>query len=402
MKISFNKYYQRGKVHFTSRNGVFIILITLLVGAILGYGIWNRLPAGDINYSKAALANGTLESHILIGGDVYWGRGINEWSQQSNLKHAYPFSKLDELERDSYDAWIANLECPIVPNVEQSPDDPNLINFNCNPDYLPEAAKWFTAFSLANNHLSNQGREAGQRTTREQLSNNGIQYFGGFNPHNKEDICDVIQMPARVKDGNAVKTASLPVAMCGYHGVYYKITDEALDEISRYAAYMPVVVMPHMGREYQSTVDSKRAELYRTMIDRGADMVIGNHPHWVQPSEAYKGKLIVYSMGNFIFDQQFNEEVSRSVAIDIQLSSSDSVENIARWTELAKQCSTFRDNCLAQAEQLGLKKLSYDLHYDVVGVSIAGKITHRANQREKDSIMQRMNWAQVEKQITHL
>lgn len=383
-----------------SRSGIFIVLISLLAGAIVSYGIWNRLPANDIGYSKAAIANGTLESHILVGGDVYWGREMNDWAQSNILKHAYPFSKLNEFERTSYDAWIANLECPSVPNVDQSPGDANLINFNCNPTYLSEAAKWFTAFSLANNHSSNQGREAGQQTTREQLTKYSIQYFGGFNPHRKEDVCEVIQMPARVKMNGVITNVSLPVAMCGYHGVYYGITDNALDEITRYAAFMPVIVMPHMGREYQSNVDEKRQVLYRKMIDRGADMVIGNHPHWVQPAEAYKGKLIIYSMGNFIFDQQFNEEVTRSAAVDITLSSPDTAQQLATWMEFSKECATFRDGCLDRAEQLKLKKLVYTLRYDIVGVSTKGKITHRANQREKEAILQRMNWPTVEKRLT--
>lgn len=399
MKYQYIAHLRQLFNHLSSRNGIFIVVISLLVVTIASYGIWNRRPVNDISYSKSTLASGSLASHMLVGGDVYWGRAMNEWAQASNLKYAYPFSQLHEFDRGSYDAWIANLECPSVPNVEQAPGDAQLINFNCNPNYLPEAAKWFTAFSLANNHSSNQGREVGQQTTREQLTKAGIQYFGGFNPHKAEDICNVIRMPARVNEGGVIKNVAIPVAMCGYHGVYYDITDKALGEIARYSAYMPVIVMPHMGREYQSNVDEKREKLYRKMIDLGADMVIGNHPHWVQPTEAYKGKLIVYSMGNLIFDQQFNDEVTRSAAIDIQFTSTDSAEQVSQWTNLAEQCFAPKTDCLAQVERQKLHKLSYDIKYDVVGVSTKGKNTHKANQREKESILERMNWAAVESQL---
>jgi poly-gamma-glutamate synthesis protein (capsule biosynthesis protein) len=373
--------------------------MAIIIGAILGYSVWNRLPSQEVNYSKISLAEGTLESHMLIAGDVYWGRKMNDWSQANPLKEAYPFSQLGQFNRSTYDAWVANLECPSVPGKNQDADDASLVNFNCNPAYLPEAAKWFTAFSLANNHMSNQGREAGQQITRTQLGLHKIQYFGGFNPHRSEDICDVVSMPARVKLAGTIKTVKLPIAMCGYHGVYYDITDKSLDEISVYSKYMPVIVMPHMGREYQAAYDQKRQALYHKMIDRGADMVIGNHPHWVQPVEAYKGKLIVYSMGNFIFDQEFNDEVTRSAAIDLVITSSDSIDALTQWTDIGEQCEGFRDRCLLLAHDQGLNKLSLSFTYDIEGVYTSHNITHRANQRKKDAIIQRMNWLEVKKYL---
>ena len=54
-------------------------------------------------------------------------------------------------------------------------------------------------------------------------------------------------------------------------------------------------------------------ELGHLMIDSGADFVIGNHPHWVQGVEIYKGKLITYAHGNFIFDQTWSEETQEGV-----------------------------------------------------------------------------------------
>ncbi len=52
-------------------------------------------------------------------------------------------------------------------------------------------------------------------------------------------------------------------------------------------------------------------------IDAGADMVLGNHPHVTQGIENYKGKLIVYSMGNFIFDQYWSRETREGVMIHL-------------------------------------------------------------------------------------
>jgi poly-gamma-glutamate synthesis protein (capsule biosynthesis protein) len=63
------------------------------------------------------------------------------------------------------------------------------------------------------------------------------------------------------------------------------------------------------------------------MIDSGADIVIGNHPHWVQSVEIYKGKPIWYSLGNFTFDQNWSEPTLEGVTLEL----------------------TFRGNALVQA-----------------------------------------------------
>jgi len=81
-----------------------------------------------------------------------------------------------------------------------------------------------------------------------------------------------------------------------------------------------------MGKEYVATPDELKTSIYHSMIDQGADMGLGDHPHWVQTSEAYKGKPIFYSMGNFMFDQQDTTEVTRSAAIDVTLKADNNGE----------------------------------------------------------------------------
>jgi hypothetical protein len=372
--------------------------------AVLALAWYNHRPVAALDYSMELSGQTALESHMLIGGDVYWGRRLHDWSQQSSLKEKYPFSRLQEFEREKYDAWIANLECPSVPGVKQDIGFvPELWGFNCDSDYVPEFANWYDIVSLANNHTSNQGRESGQGETRKVLDANDIQHFGGFNPHVAEDVCDVVALPARAKIGGEQKEVKIPVAMCGYHGVYYTITDQAINRMKEYAKYMPVIAYPHMGREYQATADEERRTLYRKMIDAGADAVIGNHPHWVQVTEEYKGKLIVYSMGNLIFDQQFSPEVMRSAQIDAIMSvaaSDTNDEQLRAWTELGNTCTTFQDNCLAMAKEKNLPRLPITLKYGVVGVDLSGQITHRANQRMLDDILVRMNWADTEAKLT--
>ena len=379
-------------------------VLAVMVAVLGGLAWYNHRAVASVDYSMELPDQTALESHMLIGGDVYWGRRLHDWSQASNLKEAYPFSRLHEFERDKYDAWIANLECPSVPGVKQDIGYvPELWGFNCDSDYLPEFAKWYDIVSLANNHTSNQGRESGQDATRKALDQHNIQHFGGFNPHVEQDVCNVVALPARAMIAGEQKEVKLPVAMCGYHGVYYTITDTAINRMKEYAKYMPVIAYPHMGREYQATADDERRTLYRKMIDAGADAVIGNHPHWVQVTEEYKGKLIAYSMGNLIFDQQFSPEVMRSAQIDAIMSvaaNSTNDEQLRAWTELGATCAPTTDTCLAAAKEKNLPRLPITLRYSVVGVDLSGQITHRANQRMLDEILVRMNWADTESKLT--
>ena len=63
----------------------------------------------------------------------------------------------------------------------------------------------------------------------------------------------------------------------------------------------------HWGFEYDTKPSSRQREIAHKLVDSGADVVIGHHPHVVQPIEIYKGKAIFYSLGNFIFDQNTKE-----------------------------------------------------------------------------------------------
>ena len=69
-----------------------------------------------------------------------------------------------------------------------------------------------------------------------------------------------------------------------------------------------VVVSFHWGIEYAEEPSSEQVNLARDMIDAGADLIIGHHPHVVQKYEKYKDGYVFYSLGNFIFDQGFSDE----------------------------------------------------------------------------------------------
>ena len=74
-----------------------------------------------------------------------------------------------------------------------------------------------------------------------------------------------------------------------------------------------VVVGFHWGVEYTTSITARQKELAYAAIDSGADLILGNHPHWIQPSEVYNGKYIMYAHGNTIFDQMWSEKTKTGV-----------------------------------------------------------------------------------------
>ena len=261
------------------------------------------------------------------------------------------------------------------------------LSFNCDPNYLGEFAKWFDIVTLANNHTDNMGEE-GFEETKAALDKRGIQYFGHYDPDKIDQQCSIVLLPVRITyDDNTKAKEKLPIAACGYHGVFKIPSKESIAEITRYSNYMPVIVFPHAGAEYKAGPDEIKTTMYRDMVDAGADMIIGDHPHWIQNTEVYNGKLIVYSMGNFMFDQQFNQEVTRSAAIKMSLLIKD---DLSAWITIAKQCQ-LNTNCLDKINEAKLKKYTPSYTFDFIPTSNKGYQTHPAPEL-KQTIQQRLNW----------
>lgn len=371
-----------------------VILILLIVAGAMAGALWwfNRSTDAPVPQEPEVPKPVSANMNALFFGNAFWGRYTHDWSQASTLKYRYPFSRLNEFNREDYTAWVAGLECPTVKGVNpSSAEQEATLSFNCPPEYLPEAAKWFTAFTLANNHTDNQGAE-GFAETREHLEENGIQYFGHYDPTLKDEACDVISLPADItySDGSE-KRQSLPVAMCGFHGVFQIPPQTTIQEMKKYSPYMPVIAFPHMGAEYEAEPDQIKTTAYRSMIDNGADFVLGDHPHWIQTTESYKGHLIVYSMGNFMFDQQGIPERVRSAAINVKMDVKDS-PSLEDWLSLGESCIKFKDNCLAEAIEQNLAKPNYTYKFGVIGTNDDNRLVKPATQDQLNSILARLRW----------
>lgn len=361
------------------RRGLLVIgvvaLLVVLAGVIMhAHRSAHEAPAKQQTATtSAAIKQQGITSHIMFVGDVNWARLTQRRAERSGQGYSYITSGLSPSDRAAYDAWIANFECPITTRDVPYQEQVDLLKFNCRPEYLPTLAKYFTAATLANNHMDNNGGQWGLDQTRQNLQKNGIQYFSTYDMSDINDLCEVIAMPAETSDTH--QKISIPVAMCGYmYVVDATPTDAQLAVMQQYAKVMPVIAMPHMGIEYRTTAEPEKVSAYRRMIDNGADMVIGAHPHVIQNSESYKGRLIAYSEGNFLFDQQ-SVSPATNLGLSVSLHLSIPAGSAATaYQKIGPSCAAYKDSCLAQLQKVITKRPPISVSYDFGCYSISSDV----------------------------
>lgn len=218
----------------------------------------------------------------------------------------------------SADIAVANME-------EAAPDHftfhPHGTVFTGNPALLAGVARaGIDVVSTASNHVGDAGK-AGILQTLASLKRYGIQSFGAG------------KNLAEARKPAMLTIAGVKVAILAFDGITAKLNgatattvgDSPLNAASvkagvtaaRKAGAAVVIVWPHWGVEYTFGPNTTQTQLAHVAIDAGADMVIGNHPHWVQSVEVYKGKPIWYALGNFTFDQSWSEPTLEGVSLEL-------------------------------------------------------------------------------------
>ncbi|MGE5173423.1 MAG: CapA family protein [Betaproteobacteria bacterium] len=239
-------------------------------------------------------------------GDVMLGRYIGK-VMNTRGKH-YPFDQVRALLR-KHDIVFGNLESGIA-NDTSAPFFPNKpYNFAASPiaaTVLKEAG--FTVLSLANNHMLDFGPNE-PAVTRSHLQKQGLSPFGAG-----KDISEARQPVILTRNG--VRFGFLGYGVAHSRAVYAQrsragIAPISMDDIRKdilaFRSQVDVLIVSlHWGIEYEKTPTRKQREEAHQIIDWGADMIIGHHPHVMQGIEIYKNKVIAYSLGNFVFDQKGN------------------------------------------------------------------------------------------------
>lgn len=212
----------------------------------------------------------------------------------SDVDAAYPFTHVGARLRQA-DIMLANLECVVSPKGTVA------------TDHNPFRAPLFTIgllknagvdlVSIANNHSADFGPQAFEDMSRR-LTAEGLPFIGGRSiTHGPEDAF----------------VAEVRGLRLGFLGFYLRSLEGAVSDVKRARPNVDVlIVFNHWGRDDASEVLPLQRKLGRALIDAGADLVAGAHTHVLQPEEWYRGKLIFYGLGNFVFSGQNFDEAHRT------------------------------------------------------------------------------------------
>ena len=257
----------------------------------------------------------TAPVSLVFAGDIVLDGVVGRMIEQGKD----PFAAFAPLFR-SADIRLGNLECVVA--TTGTPATKNF-TFRAHPRTLAVVRRHFDAMALANNHSGDYGRDAFAEMLGL-LRQSGLQYFGGG--HNLQEAHTPL----------IIERKGLRIALLSYNefmprsfeadsnapGIAWSEDEQVVADIraarSMYHADLVIPVM-HWGWEDEPLASARQHQLAHTMVDAGADAVIGGHPHVMQEIERYQGKPIVYSVGNFVMEETDNAQQRVGWVLRLQL-----------------------------------------------------------------------------------
>lgn len=236
---------------------------------------------------------------ILLTGDVMLGRTVNENTLRSGHPD-WPFLYVKDV-MQSADITYINLEGPLIKDCEQTNSGMKFCGDIRNVEGLASAG--VDVASVANNHSLNYG-PSGLAETLDGLGKSGISQVGAGS------LPTVIERKGH-------KYIFLSFNDIGrFYGINQADPDSISSQIKKAKELGGLVIVSfHFGNEYESVPTSRQIQFAHLSVDSGADLVIGAHPHWVQTKETYLGKPIYYSLGNFVFDQEWSDGTKNGLVL---------------------------------------------------------------------------------------
>jgi poly-gamma-glutamate synthesis protein (capsule biosynthesis protein) len=228
----------------------------------------------------------TLIPVVSLGlmGDLGLGRHITSTARAKN-DFSWSFQNINQWVGGN-DLNRANLESPIIANCPEGKT--GTFTFCGDPRFIPQLSPFI--LNLNNNHILNYG-QSGLEQTQKYLPNS---FYSNF---------------------YTKKINGITFGFLGYDFVTYpnQSTSEIIQKIKQLDTQVDwLVISIHWGNEYLPQPEKWRINFAHQMVEAGADIIHGHHPHVWQGTEVYQGKPIFYSFGNFIFDQSWSYETSHS------------------------------------------------------------------------------------------
>ena len=254
---------------------------------------------------------------LLFVGDIMLDRGVeNIWQKYNNSQ--YPFLNIFK-EIEKADLAFGNLEGSI------SERGANLkIKYSFRFSQLVIDGLKFAGFdvlSLANNHSFDWGREALEDTVNILRENDilpigaGMNYLEANSPAIKNIAGAKVAFLAYENIESNSKYDEATKDLAGKSSFNLERVKEEIYAMKQLEVADIIIVSMHWGEEYQLRSNKKQQEIGRALVEAGTDIIIGHHPHVIQEIERYKNGWIAYSLGNFIFDQNFSKETMEGLML---------------------------------------------------------------------------------------
>ena len=284
--------------------------------------------------------------NIILVGDIMLDRGVEymiEKQGKGDLK--FPFLKIAEYFKKA-DIVFGNLEGIIS---DKGTKIGSIYSFRVNPKAMEELAlTGFNVLSLANNHALDYGKEA-LEDCFIRLKDSGISYVGaGLNE--KEAFSLVVKEVNNTKIGFLAYTDLGPEIWKAKEdsGIAW-IKESDLEKIEKDIQEAKnkvdvLIVSLHSGEEYTQKLTQFQIEFPKMAIEAGADLIVGHHPHVVQPNEKYQQGYIFYSLGNFIFDQSFSKETMGGLLLEVHIKDKKIKEIIQKEVKINNYFQATIDN----------------------------------------------------------
>ena len=233
---------------------------------------------------------------IIAVGDIMLDRAVGAAIRRNGASSILQ-CVADRL-RDA-DITFANLECPLSRSGPHSPKD---CVFRADPAAVKVLIHGgIDIVSLANNHTLNSGRRP-LLDTMDLLERFGIAYCGAR--RQRENSWWPVYF-----DVGGLRIGFMAYTDLSFaHGSYNKVSPDMsnlVEQVSIADSRCDILVVSfHWGEEYHPLPTRRQRQVARAAIDAGADLIHGHHPHVLESIAAYRGVPILYSMGNFVFDQR--------------------------------------------------------------------------------------------------
>jgi poly-gamma-glutamate synthesis protein (capsule biosynthesis protein) len=311
-------------------------------------------PGARIEADYEAVIRDTSFIELVAVGDVMLARGVNKKIKE--LGPNYPFETTREV-ISSADIAVCNLECAISPRATGNFENNNFCIKPAQAEGLSFAG--FDLVSLANNHMFDCEKR-GILSTMEFLTKEKIKFAGAGKTPEKA-------LRPAVSDLKEIRVGFL--AFCAYPMDWITLKEddpaiafydssramEAIKELKNKADV--IIVSLHWGDEYRAKPNSFQISTAHRLIDAGADLILGHHPHVLQEIEEYNGGIVVYSLGNFVFDQR-KPETQKSTVFKAKLSKN----GVEEYATLPIQITDFQPHPVK--EEAGKEEVAAGLSAD--------------------------------------